>query len=515
MTPLSLLLISWLAAAPPVAPPAGDLAVFWGGGRTWALDLATERLWVAPGWLSSAEGQVWRYRVRLEARAPARAADEQYRPASRWARVEQLAFRPGSAPAPEARAPWRALSPAPTPPAGGQLFDEQRVVQFTGEAMVVARHRRQRTADSDEGSIELGTLRLPTGEPITAPAGAADAVRWLARRVDGVVQPCVERPTGVLTLDLPGGRAGRWLALGGDPHRCGERAHALPLSVAPRPTAIGGARWADDALTDPSGRRVSPVADARPTPDGRLLVLEGPPLIDEPAILRDLDAVDAPCVERTLVIWQTGAEPRSLGQVPRLDGLRWLPPGDPLRAALPTWFQSVGGPPCFEGLALDGPLEVRAHACQLDESDRPWWGVDDLSAGASASFDGDVLRVMIAVHDPHRAEGDQVRLWIGDRRRPRRVTIRGDALQVRGSRSVRRTVTRQIEHTWSPTDRGYQLALALDRRLLGERPALSVRIDDVDAPDGEAVHLWLVGRPIDGRNPRATPIRIDADGVQP
>lgn len=481
-------------------PPTGPIAVFWGGGRTWAVDLDAGRLLVSPGWIQSDDAGLWRYRLRRDADRPRPGPDGVPAPAHRWTLLERLA--PGER-------TWRPITPPPTLPADGQVFDEQQVVQFAGDTVALLRFRRHRTEARTTDTVEAATLALPEGRPLPAPDGAEAAVAWLQAALPGVVEPCVDQPAGQLVLDTARDRRARWLVLAGA-GRCAGRAHGLPLDHrAALPVFLaGGADLIGDTFRVDGRPVLDRVVDLRAVAGQYALILRGEPLTAAEPLHRDLMRLDDPCLDRELYTWRPGAPPVPIGRVPRLDGLRWLGPHDPLRAALAAWFRPADAPPCHRPLAFeDRPVE--GHACRIEEDGRPWTGPDDLAAGLSARAAGAQIQLTVTVRDPQRSPADGVELFFGAGRRPQRARIDADGLDVPGGRRTRARVTRKLHAAWRPDPDGYTVHVGLDRALLGDPPSLSVRIDDTDPDVSGAARLWLVGAPIDGRNPRATPIAED------
>lgn len=499
-----------LLAAPPPAPPTGPMMAFWSAGRTYLVDVDAARLYVAPEWITSTPAGLWRYRLRVDAHRDRRARGAAIPPPSRWTTFEQLA--PGAT-------RYTPLTAVPTPPAQGQISDEHRVVQLTGETATLIRHFRRRSAAHPTPTTpapvtttrrtDAWTLDLPTGERRPLPPDADAALDWLRAHLPGVLDPCVDRPAGRITLDLPGGHPGAWLVVRGEADACAGDAQALQLEPAdPARPALVGARWQDDALVFDDGRRLEDVVDVRPGPADASLVLRGDPIALDAPIHRDLIRLDDPCQTRGLTLYRPGRPPALLGDVATLDGARALGPDDPLRAARDTWFRPVGAAPCHAPLPLDTEPALTAHRCHIDQGARPWRGPDDLAAAVTARLDRR-LEVDLEVIDPDRAPGDGVRLYLGTRRRPHRVAIGADGVQIRGGKRTRRRIARQIDARYTPTRDGYRVTATLDRALLGDPPSISVAVEDHDPGADGAVWLWVAGTPIDGRNPRATPLFAD------
>ncbi|MCB9542012.1 MAG: hypothetical protein H6703_06160 [Myxococcales bacterium] len=502
MVALTLALVALLAP-----PPPGPLVVFWGGGRTFVVDVDAERLLVAPGWITSTPDGLWRYRLRADASRARREPGEPIPPPSRWTTFEQLA--PGAA-------TWTALTPVPRRPADGQITDEHRVVQLRGDAVTLARHFRRRSAahptpttpspTAHTRRTELFTLALPGGDPAPPPADADAAVDWLRRVLPGTVDPCVDRPGAAITLDVPGGALGRWLVLRGEAETCAGDAHLLRLDAAPPPAVtLAGARWDGERLVTDDGAVLDDVADARPGPGDTALFLRGAPHTHDAAIHRDPERLDDPCLDREVLLWRPGQPPRILGRAPALAGARPLAPDDPLRAALATRFRPADAPPCAAPLPLDAaPLDL-THACRVEEDGRPWRGEGDLAATLQAHSDRARLQLDVTVTDPDRAPGDGLRLYLGPGRRPARVTLTAAGAIDADGRTGRRA-RRQIALEARATPAGYHLRFTLDRALLGTPPTLSLAVEDHDPAIAGATRLWLAGAPIDAQNPHAMPL---------
>lgn len=485
-------LIALLAAL--AGPPVGPVAVFWGGGQTWAVDAGRERLLVAPGWLVPGPDGPTRYRLRRVAERAPRGDDGLPRHAHRWTVFERLG--------PSERR-WTALTEAPTPPAEGQLFDEHHPVQFAGDRIAFVRARRVRTGVATDDALSAFTLALPAGDRRPTPPDAAAAVAWMGKTLPGIIEPCVDRPAGLLALDTPGGIAGRWLVVTGVEH-CADRAHGLALD---RPTAarseLAGARWVGERFEPDVGAVMQGVVDVRPDAEGRLaLLLSGPALPAGRRIHRDLARFDDPCTARDLTLWRAGRT-APLGRVPALNGARWMALDEALTATLDGWFVPADGGPCHRPLSFERTPPV-GRACQITEDERPWAGPADLSTSAYAEPAGSRLAIVVEVRDPERTAEDGVELYLGPGRRAQRVHLGPEGLEVRGGRKTQRRIARQLDARWTDDAEGYTARFEIDRALLGRPPALTVRVDDADA-DG-TIRAWPVGGPIDSRNPRAMPL---------
>lgn len=485
-----------LLASPDAAVPAGPLAVFWGGGQTWAVDVDAERLLVAPGWIVPGPDGALRYRLRRIAEAAPRGEDGLPRPAHRWTVFERLD--------PGARR-WTPLTSDPELPVQGQLFDEHHVVQFAGERAAFMRFRRVREGAAVADRISAFTVSLPEGRARALPPDTSAALGWLRRTLPGLVEPCVDRPAGLLTLDTPGGITARWLALTGI-DRCADRAHALAIDPPPAERIrMPDARWDGERFSGAARPVLERVVDVRPHLDGRLaLLLSGPSLPAGRLVHRDLPHFDDPCTLRDLTLWRAGRT-APIGRVPGLTGARWLPADDPFRAVIGHWFTAAEGPACHRPVSTES-LPISGHACRITEDGRPWAGPDDLAARAWLTEDGPRMRLTVEVHDTERSADDGIELYLGGGRRPRRVHLNADGLEIRGGRRVRRAVSRQLEARLEATERGYVGHFVIERDLLGRPPALTIRVDDADPGVDGVVRLWPGGVPIDGRNPRATPL---------
>ncbi len=485
-------MVGLIAALALLAPPTGPVAVFWGGGRTWAVDADAERLWVSAGWITP-DGT--RYRLRRVAERMPRGADRLPRPAHRWTTLERLA--PGTR-------VWTPLTDRPPLPAEGQLFDEQRAVQFVGDRVALMRFRRIREGGATTDRITAETRALPSGRARPMPPDVGASLGWLRRALPGLVEPCVEAPAGLLALDAPGGHPIRWLALAGR-GRCADRAHALAMDRPPAERiTLPGARWVADRLAPDVGPTLTGVVDVRPGPDGLALVLSGPPLAAADLVHRDLTRFADPCTARELTLWRGGVT-RPLGRVPALHGARWLAADDPLRAMLAARFTPADAPPCHRPLGFERRSPT-GHACRITEDERAWAGPADLAAAAWAEDDGRRLIVSVEVRDPERSAEDGVELYLGPDRRPARVHLSPGGLDIRGGRRARRRIGRKVDADWRAGEGGYTARFALERSLLGRPPSITVRVDDHDPEVPGALRLWPAGSPIDGRNPRATPL---------
>ncbi|MCB9535083.1 MAG: hypothetical protein H6704_02380 [Myxococcales bacterium] len=242
------------------------------------------------------------------------------------------------------------------------------------------------------------------------------------------------------------------------------------------------------------------MVDLRSTRGGeRALVLRGEAAPDDAPLHRDPARLTAACPARTLWAWRGGGSLIPLGPVPRLDGLRWLAPDDPLRAHAALWLAPPRAPCVVDPRApAEGP---GAHACRVDEDGRPWGGLTDLAARAHLEASGGTATLEVEVVDPGRHADDGLRVWIGARR-PVRVEL-GEARL-----SVRRAPERAVRPAWRATPHGYTARLDFPAEWLGDSPALSVRVDDVDPDAPGAVALWAAGTRVDGRNPAPAPLPV-------
>lgn len=482
-----LILAALLLGAP--IPPDHAAAVFWAGERTWLADVDAGVLYTAPGWHATLDGGVWRFRLVAEASRPRTTGSLPGAP-SRWTVLQ--------AQAPGARV-WRPLTPPPIPPgpADGVLEDERAALQFLGDVIVLARFRRRSVGDGPRLTAEIEVRSLPEGA--AAPAPPPDGIGWIAERLPGLIDPCVRAPLAILPRDLVGGRRVRFLALGAQAARCAGDVHLLRLDppTAPAVALAGGGRWRGGAARL-GGQVLEDVVDLRTTRGGeRALVLRGEPTQDDAAVQRDPARMSAACPDRTLWAWRGGGAATPLGAVPRLDGLRWLAPDDPLRTHAALWLAPPRAPCVVDPRApAEGPT---AHACRVDEAGRPWGGLADLAARAQLRSDGRTATLEVEVVDPGRHRDDGLQVWVGARR-PVRVELGADRL------TVRRAAERAVRPGWRATPHGYTARLDFPAEWLGDPPALSVRVEDVDPDLPGAVALWAAGSRVDGRNPAPAPL---------
>ncbi len=453
---------------------SGPAAVFWSGGRTWIVDADRGSLYFAAGWYASDGARVHRYRLRTRAeRANPRAR------ARRWTTLEHTVV--GSRvplrgdPVVSLRGHPRFWQPV-TPVDPTALHDERVVLQFLGDRAVVARFVRTATGRSASAT----TWRLPDGGPLPPPAGAASALDWLERRLN--VTSAVAR--GVVERELAGGRFARWLVTGD------ERGETIALAL-------------DRAQPFRPPRGAPDIVDFRPAPGGALaLALVGDPLPGEEWRSKDLLSAHDPCDTRRLLLWRSDGAHTELGEVARLDGARWLSPDDPLRDLLATRFLPAGAPRCFSPLAVGKPGTPTAHRCRADEVDRVWGGPSDLAASAGLVLD-EAAEVTVRVHDPERTVGDGVRLYFGSGR-PSSVTVTSTGLSAHGRLRHRKTLRESVRAEWRAASDGYQVSVRVPLDLVGDPPAITIQVTDVDA-DG-TVHLWAAGERVAVHQPRATEV---------
>ncbi len=227
------------------------------------------------------------------------------------------------------------------------------------------------------------------------------------------------------------------------------------------------------------------VADRRVSPDGRFsLTLEGAPLAPASWRSERLLDLDEPCVARRLLLEREGGPPVELGAVQRLDGTRFLAPGDPLLGLLETHFLPAGEA-CYAALRAGPPGEPRAHRCRIQQLGRAWGGPADLSAAAGFEVDGERLVLRVRVVDPTPMAEDSVRFYVGSKRPAVHDRAPG-------------------EEGWRPLEGGYEVELGVGLRELGSPPSVTIRVHDAD-PDG-AVELWVAGARVTRHQPTATPI---------
>ncbi len=470
-------------------PPDHAAAVFWAGERTFLADVDAGVLYTAPGWHATLGGDVWRFRMTAEASRP-RSTGPLPAPPSRWTVLQ--------AQAPGARA-WQPLTPPPIPPGPDDrvLEDERAPLQFLGDTIVLARFRRRNVGEGPRLTAEVEVRGLPDGV-VAAPPPAA-GVGWIAERLPGLVDPCVRVPLAVVPRALVGGRRARFLALGASEARCAGDLHLLRLGAAAAPAVAlpGGAQWRGGPV-NLGGQPADDVVDLRSTRAGeRALMLRGEAAHDDAPLHRDPARLNAACPDRTLWAWRGGGPLVPLGAVPRLDGLRWLAPDDPLRTHAALWLA-----PSRAACVVDPrrPTEgPGAHACRVDEDGRPWGGLTDLAARAHLASDGRTATLEVEVVDPGRHRGDGLSVWVGARR-PVRVELGADRL------NVRRAPDRAVRPAWRTAPHGYTARLDFPADWLGDPPALSVRVDDVDPDAPGSVSLWAVGTRVDGRTPAPEPL---------
>ncbi len=438
---------------------SGPAAVFWSGGRTWVVDADAGRLYFAAGWYASDGERVHRYRLRTQTSRPSRGGD-----ASRWTTLEHTVVGSRS---------WKVVDDSGVDDPG---HDERVVLQFLGERAIVGRYSR-----SPEGRWRTAAMwKLPGGGPVHPPAAADRAVAEVAARLGGAVDGL--RAHGVVERELAGGRTARWLVLADARGQMMAQALDRPKPFLP-----------DIELAD--------VADLRHSADGEVaLVLQGAPLGGEAWRIGDLLSLHDPCDTRRLLLWRARKPPLELGQVARLDGARWLAEDDPLRALVATRFLPAAAADCFTPLARGAPGRPNAHRCRIDEVDRAWGGPPDLAASAGLRIE-DHLAVRIHVQDPERRAGDAVRLFFGGGR-PASVSVSPEGLAGHGRKRRARELEDAVRGQWRAVDGGYAVEVQLPLDLVGQPPAISVRVTDVDA-DG-TVHLWVAGDRVTPHQPRAT-----------
>lgn len=485
------------AARPATEPLQGPIALFYGPDETHVVDVGTGARYRAEGYIASQAGQLWRYRVRVEAREGPRRSDGLRGEPNRWSVFEGQALG-------EAR--WTPLVAEPMIPALGRLTHEQRVVQFRGESVSLLSLRREILPERALYHAEGQTLMLPSGQPMVAP-DPGDALRWLDAHLPGLVDPCVRRPAGRLSLELAGGRMADWLLLSGSEPRCDQELRGLALSVPPPAVqALGAAQWAAPHFTSPEGNR-DDVVDLRASPDGQFALLVaaepglGPVAPERPVLLDPFEATVRPCAQGTLWRWQAGGAITQIGETAGLTGARWLSPDDPLLAWLSSEFLPLAAS-CHRPVALgqqgSGAL---GHRCRIVAQTRQWGGPADLDAEVFAGENGSDFLVVVRVTDPEHQPGDKVRFWLGEGRKPLQLQVDPQGWRILGG--TEKGLASGARSSWKRTADGYEATLALSRASLGETPPLTIRVEDEDS-EGVA-WLWAGGLPIDSQNSRATP----------
>ena len=108
---------------------------------------------------------------------------------------------------------------------------------------------------------------------------------------------------------------------------------------------------------------------------------------------------------------------------------------------------------------------------------------------------------MLFRSDPERRAGDAVRLFFGGGR-PASVSVSPEGLAGHGRKRRARELEDAVRGQWRAVDGGYAVEVQLPLDLVGQPPAISVRVTDVDA-DG-TVHLWVAGDRVTPHQPRAT-----------
>lgn len=517
---------SAVADTPGGPTPAAHAALFWSGGRTWWVsDESPPRLWGGDGWLVP-EGQgVRQFRLRTGAHAPRPSAASPIPPApARWTRFESAA--PDDA----------HFQPLTEPPAPTDRTDEEAVLQFTGDAVTLARFKRGTDGERRIASAGAATRSLPDGGLLRMAAGTDAAVRWFAERFPRTLDRCVNRATGLIERALPGAARARWLVLGPASRACEGQAHLLPLlRDTPPVTRIGDLEWRAGALFRGAEQVHSDVVDVRPSPDGtRALVLVGEAIDEAAALRRDLFALDPPCARRRLTLWRAERpdELHALGEVARLDGLRWREDDAAFRE---VWLRPEDDRSCPGSLEVTlaapgeaGPLTGQpgpsapgpwpARRCQLDRwraasGTRAWSGPADLSASVRLVLPVEQKRgapapglvtVEVDVHDPERDEGDEVWVWLGGERRPSPIRLVAD-----GTVADPGKLPESARVSWGERADGYRVRLAVPETEIEPPLALTVRVDDGDPDTDDApMSLWAVGAPIGRHNTRATPVEI-------
>lgn len=506
------------------AGPAAHAALFWSGGRTWWVsDESPPRLWGGDGWLVPEGHGVRQFRLRSGANAPRPSAAAPIPPApSRWTRFEFSA--PDDA-------YFRPLTEPTAPP---YRTDEEAVLQFTGDAVTLARFQRGFDGDHRVARAGATTRTLPDGAALRMAAGTDAAVRWFAERFPRTLDRCVNRATGLIERALPGAAHARWLVLGPSSRACQGQAHLLPLMRdTPARTRIGDLEWRAGGLFRGAEQVHTDVVDVRPSPDGRrALVLVGDAIDEAAALRRDLFALDPPCERRRLTLWRAERpdELHPLGEVARLDGVRWREDDPAFRE---VWLRPEDERACPGSLEVTlaapgevGPLTGQpgpsapgpwpARRCQLDPrrtatGTRAWGGPADLSATvrlvlpvAQKRGAPGLVTVEVDVHDPERDDGDEVWVWLGGDRRPEPIRLAAD-----GTVADPGGLPESARVSWGERADGYRVRLALPETEIEPPLALTVRVDDGDPEADDApLSLWAVGAPISRHNTRATPVQI-------
>ena len=444
-----------------LAALSGPAAVFWSGGRTYVVDADAGRLYFAAGWYASDGDRVHRYRLQTHTSRRESRGD-----ASRWTTLEHTVVGSRT---------WSVVDEGPVDDPG---HDERVVLQFLGERAVIGRYARS----SGGRWRTAATWHLPSGGPVHPPTEADRAVSEVAARLGG--EGTALRAHGVVERELAGGRTARWLVLADA--RGQMRAQALDRPKPFRP---------EIELRD--------VADLRPSPDGELaVVLQGAPLGGEAWRIDDLLSLHDPCDTRRLLLWRARRPPLELGEVARLDGARWLDEGDPLRALVATRFLPAASATCFAPLTQGPPSAPTAHRCRVDEVDRAWGGPADLAAGVGLRLE-ERAEVRIDVQDAERLPGDAVRVFFGGGR-PESVSVSPDGVEGHGGARRRVELRAAVRGEWRPVEGGYTVTVQIPLDLVGDPPAISVRVTDQDA-DG-TVQLWAAGDRVSAHQPRATPV---------
>ncbi len=455
-----------------LAAPAPTHAAFYDAdGHTWLVDLRVATLQRADAWLVPEGDGLRRVRRQVHGRSGHDVA-ELPAPPSRWTTLDTARLG-------ERR--WTPLRPAPNVPAPGEacLEDELHVLQFLGDRVSALRTRRVDFAGAATATAEAFTLDSATGAAAAAPATPPASLGG-----------CATTPAGGLWLEGAGGARRQWHVLSAPTDGCAGEASAVPAGP-----AAGG-------VAMPAG-----AVDARVAADGTTLSLRGAPLPTEGGLLTGLAAgLGDPCEARTLWLTRPGAVAREIGRVAALDGLRWLDEGSPLVAQAALWFRPLDQACALPLSAHSQPVDA-THHCRLDEAEgRPWAGPADLSATVQAEWvKRGRLAVEVTVQDAQVTADDQLRLWVGEDRRPTRAEVSQAGLRVRGGKKARRAARGRLQGKWTRRRGGYTVTLTVDASLLGDPPALTVAVDDVDK-GGAQQTLWVAGDPIDSRQRRATPL---------